>query len=119
LIRALPRGSPCGSRIREIYPERSSAQVFIGGGSAGEHVEDVFDTDAHAADTGASAALLGVDRDPFHRSEHNAERKTLHPFFDADSEKSPVLDADRRILTQLVQEVWQTEKGRPSFLATD
>jgi hypothetical protein len=43
LIRALPRGSPCGSRIREIYPERSSAQVFIGGGAAGEDVEDVFD----------------------------------------------------------------------------
>jgi hypothetical protein len=32
--------------------------------------------------------------------------------------ESPLPDLNRQILTQLVQAVLQTEKGRPSFLAT-
>jgi hypothetical protein len=43
----------------------------------------------------------------------------LHPFFDADTEKSPVLNPDRQIPTQLVQAILQTEKGRPEISATD
>jgi hypothetical protein len=85
------------------FQVRIVREDFLSRGTTGQHVEDVFNTDTHSADTRASAALLRVDRDPFHRPEHNAERKTLHPFFHTDTEKSPVLDADGDVLVEGVR----------------
>jgi hypothetical protein len=43
----------------------------------------------------------------------------LQPFFHADTEKSPLFDADGDVLAEFVQAVLQTGKGRPEILATD
>ncbi len=45
---------------------------LLGGGAAGEHVEDVFDADTHATNAGAPAALLRINGDAIHKKQSTA-----------------------------------------------
>lgn len=65
-----PRGILQRRRDVLLFQIREVSEDFIGRLPSGEELENVDHTDTHAPDTGATATLVGVQRDPIEEVGH-------------------------------------------------